>query len=217
MNLKFKFDCEEQWSIVEVPPNLLLAYEETKAERRNSIFLYLMLTILSFFFCYNSQAKILPILIGKEWGAISIIAVTVFLSLLIKWMCNRTPESIELFCCIMIKNFDTYIDDIIGPLDAALSHNNRIMSRMPEKFAKKIEKTLITAQKLKEINAECMDSQYDLHDNIQFVEKYIDDLYGLKIEKVVYKNEKIKGEKRRRSRGSTFSFRRPNNNGERKG
>ena len=46
-----------------------------------------------------------------------------------------------------------------------------------QNIAKKIEKTLITAQKLKEINAECMDSQYDLHDNIKFVEKYIDLLH----------------------------------------
>ena len=217
MNLRFKFDCEEQWSIVEVPPNLLLAYEETKTERRNSIFLYLTLTILSLLFYYNSQAKILPVLIGNEWGVISIIATIVSFSFLVKWICNKTPESIKLFCCIMIKNFDTYIDGIIDPLDAALSHNNRIMSKMPEKFAKKIEKTLITAQKLKEINIECMDSQYDLHDNIQFIEKYIDDLYGLKIERVVYKNEKIKGKKRCRSRGSTFSFRRSNNNGGREG
>lgn len=215
MNLRFKFDCEKQWSIVEVPPNLLLAHAATKIERRNNIFLYLTLTILSLLFCYNSQVKVFQIFTGNEWGAIFIIAAVVFLSFLIKWMCNRTPESIELFCCIMIQNFDTYIDDIINTLDASLSHNNRITSGMPERLAKKIEKTLITAQKLKEMNAECMDSQNDLHDDIQFVEKYIDDLYGLKIERVVYKNEK-KGEKRRRNRGSTFSFRRPNNNGGRK-
>lgn len=217
MNLRFKFDCEEQWSIVEVPPNLLLAHEATKIERRNNIFLYLTLTILSLLFCYNSQAKVLQVLTGNEWGTIFIIATAVFLSFLIKWMCNRTPESIELLCCIMTQNFDIYIDDIISTLDEALSHNNRIASGMPESLAKKIEKTLITAQKLKEINAECMDSQSDLHDDIQFVEKYIDDLYGLEIERVVYKNEKNKGEKRRRNRGSTFSFRRPNNNCGRKG
>ena len=215
MNLRFKFDCEEQWNVVEVPPNLLLAYEETKIERRNSIFLYLTLTILFFFFWCNSQTKRLPILTGNEWGAIFIIAAIISLSFLIKWICNKTPESIELFCCIMIKNFDTYIDSIIDPLDEALSHNNRVMSRMPEKFAKKIEKTSITAQKLKEINAECIDPQYDLHDNINFIEEHIDDLYGLKIEKIVYKNKEINGGKRRKNKGSTFSFRRPNNNSER--
>lgn len=217
MNLRFKFDCEEQWSIVEVPPNLLLAHVATKIERRNNIFLYLTLTILSLLFYYNSQAKVFQILTGNEWGAIFIIAAVVFLSFLIKWMCNRTPESIELLCCIMIQDFDTYIDDIISTLDAALSHNNRITSGMSEKLAKKIEKTLITAQKLKEMSAECIDSQSGLYEDVQFVEKYIDDLYGLKIEKVVYKNEKIKSKKGRRSRGSTFSFRRPNNNGGRKG
>ena len=50
LNLKFKFDCEEQWNIVEVPPNLMLAIKETTRQRRNNILLYSVLVLLSLFY-----------------------------------------------------------------------------------------------------------------------------------------------------------------------
>lgn len=211
MNLRFKFDCEKEWLVVEVPPNLLLAYNETKNDRRNSIILYSILFVLSLFLYCNSQAMLLPIFYGNEFGAIFIITTIISIFLLTKWIFNKTPESIELFCCIMISDFDKYIDGIIDQLSDIISHNNRIKNGITEHTAQKIEKTIITAQKLKELNAECMDLDYDLRENIKLIESNIDNLYGLKIKKVTYNNEKKNTKRRKRGRNSTFSIHRSNN------
>ena len=47
MNLEFKFNCEQNSTIVEIPPNLLFAYKESVSEKINSIIVYFVL------FCCN--------------------------------------------------------------------------------------------------------------------------------------------------------------------
>ena len=198
MNLKFKFDCEKKWTVVDVPPNLMLAIKETTQQRRNSILLYSVLTLLSLFLYANATRNIIPIFLGYSWGAIFVITTIVFTTLLTKWILDKKSESLRLFCCIMTKGFDQYIDNIIDPICEMLSHEYIVQSRLPNSEVKKLEKIVITAQLLKELHSECLDEDYEIHENVSFLEKHIWDIEGFNIERVNYENKKAKKHKRNR-------------------
>ena len=172
MNLKFKFDCEKKWTVVDVPPNLMLAIKETTQQRKNSILLYSVLTLLSLFLYANATRNIIPIFLGYSWGAIFVITTIVFTALLTKWILDKKSESLRLFCCIMTKGFDQYIDNIIDPICEMLSHEYIVQYRLPNSEVKKLEKIVITAQLLKELHSECLDEDYEIHENVSFLEKH---------------------------------------------
>ena len=198
MNLKFKFDCEKKWTVVDVPPNLMLAIKETTQQRKNSILLYSVLTLLSLFLYANATRNIIPIFLGYSWGAIFVITTIVFTTLLTKWILDKKSESLRLFCCIMTKGFDQYIDNIIDPICEMLSHEYIVQYRLPNSEVKKLEKIVITAQLLKELHSECLDEDYEIHENVSFLEKHIWDIEGFNIERVNYENKKAKKHKRNR-------------------
>ena len=198
MNLKFKFDFEKKWTVVDVPPNLMLAIKETTQQRRNSILLYSVLTLLSLFLYANATRNIIPIFLGYSWGAIFVITTIVFTTLLTKWILDKKSESLRLFCCIMTKGFDQYIDNIIDPICEMLSHEYIVQYRLPNSEVKKLEKIVITAQLLKELHSECLDEDYEIHENVSFLEKHIWDIEGINIERVNYENKKAKKHKRNR-------------------
>lgn len=215
MNLKFKFDCEKKWTVVEVPPNLMLAIKETTQQRRNNILLYSVLVLLSLFLYINATRNIIPIFLGYSWGAIFVITTIVFTALLAKWILDKKPESLKLFSCIMIKGFDQYIDSIINPICEMLSHEYIIQYKLPNSEAKKLEKMVITAQLLKELHNECLDGDYEIHENVSFLEKHIGDIEGFNIERVNYENRKAK--KHKRNGRPVIPVRRPTHNCQRNG
>ena len=198
MNLKFKFDCEKKWTVVDVPPNLMLAIKETTQQRKNSILLYSVLALLSLFLYANATRNIIPIFLGYSWGAIFVTTTIVFTVLLTKWILDKKSESLRLFCCIMTKGFDQYIDNIIDPICEMLSHEYIVQYRLPNSEVKKLEKIVITAQLLKELHSECLDEDYEIHENVSFLEKHIWDIEGFNIERVNYENKKAKRHKRNR-------------------
>lgn len=198
MNLKFKFDCEKKWTVVEVPPNIMLAIKETTQQRINNILLYSVLILLSLFLHINATQNIIPVFLGYSWGAIFIVTTIVSAVLLVKWILDKKPESLKLFCCIMIKEFDQYVDSIINPICEMLSHEYILQYRLPNSEAKKLEKMVITAQLLKELHSECLDGDYEIHENVSFLEKHIWDIECFNIEKVNYENRKAKKHKRNR-------------------
>ena len=215
MNLRFKFDCEKMWTVVEVPPNLMLAIKETKQQRRNNILLYSVLVLLSLFLYVNATRNIIPLFLGYSWGAIFVITTIVFTILLVKWILNKKPESLKLFCCIMIKEFDQYIDSIINPICEMLSHEYIVQYKLPNSEAKKLEKMVVTAQLLKELHNECLDEDCGIHENVNFLEKHIWDIEGFSIEKVNYENRKAK--KHKKNRRTTIPVRRSTHNCRRNG
>ena len=215
MNLKFKFDCEKKWTVVDVPPNLMLAIKETTQQRKNSILLYSVLTLLSLFLYANATRNIIPIFLGYSWGAIFIITTIVFTALLTKWILDKKSESLRLFCCIMTKGFDQYIDNIIDPICEMLSHEYIVQYRLPNSEVKKLEKIVITAQLLKELHSECLDEDYEIHESVSFLEKHIWDIEGFKIERVNYENKKAK--KHKRNRRPAIPIRRSTHNCQRNG
>lgn len=215
MNLKFKFDCEKKWTVVDVPPNLMLAIKETTQQRRNSILLYSVLTLLSLFLYANATRNIIPIFLGYSWGAIFVITTIVFTVLLTKWILDKKSESLRLFCCIMTKGFDQYIDNIINPICEMLSHEYIVQHRLPNSEVKKLEKMAITAQLLKELHSECLDEDYEIHENVSFLEKHIWDIEGFNIERVNYENKKAK--KHKRNRRPAIPIRRSTHNCQRNG
>ena len=198
MNLKFKFNCEKKWTVVDVPPNLMLAIKETTQQRKNSILLYSVLALLSLFLYANATRNIIPIFLGYSWGAIFVTTTIVFTVLLTKWILDKKSESLRLFCCIMTKGFDQYIDNIIDPICEMLSHEYIVQYRLPNSEVKKLEKIVITAQLLKELHSECLDEDYEIHENVSFLEKHIWDIEGFNIERVNYENKKAKRHKRNR-------------------
>ena len=119
-----------------------------------------------------------------------------------KWIFDDTPRSLKIFCIIMISNFEKYIDNIINSLDIKLSHSNRSLGKTSAFHAYKIEKTIVTAQRLKELRFGCLDGGDDLRGNIKFIKDNIDGLYGLKIKKVKY--EKKQKNQKRYNRSSTI-------------
>ena len=215
MNLKFKFDCEKKWTVVDVPPNLMLAIKETTQQRKNSILLYSVLTLLSFFLYANATRNIIPIFLGYSWGAIFVITTIVFTAFLTKWILDKKSESLRLFCCIMTKGFDQYIDNIIDPICEMLSHEYIVQYRLPNSEVKKLEKIVITAQLLKELHSECLDEDYEIHENVSFLEKHIWDIEGFNIERVNYENKKAK--KHKRNRRPAILIRRSTHNCQRNG
>ena len=215
MNLKFKFDCEEAWTVVEVPPNLMLAIKEATQQRRSNILLYSVLVLLSLFLYVNAIQNIIPIFLGHYCGAIFVIATIVFTAILVKWILDKKPESLKLFCCIMIDGFDQYIDSIINQICEMLSHEYIIQYKLPNSEAKKLEKIVITAQLLKELHNECLDGNYEIHENASFLEEHIWDIEGFSIKRVNYENRKAK--KHKRNRRPTIHFRRPTHNCQRNG
>lgn len=215
MNLKFKFDCEKKWTVVDVPPNLMLAIKETTQQRKNSILLYSVLTLLSLFLYANATRNIIPIFLGYSWGAIFVITTIAFTALLTKWILDKKSESLRLFCCIMTKGFDQYIDNIIDPICEMLSHEYIVQYRLPNSEIKKLEKIVITAQLLKELHSECLDEDYEIHENVSFLEKHIWDIEGFNIEKVNYENKKAK--KHKRNRRPAIHIRRSTHNCQRSG
>lgn len=215
MNLKFKFDCEKKWTVVDVPPNLMLAIKETTQQRKNSILLYSVLTLLSLFLYANATRNIIPIFLGYSWGAIFVITTIVFTTLLTKWILDKKSESLRLFCCIMTKGFDQYIDNIIDPICEMLSHEYIVQYRLPNSEVKKLEKIVITAQLLKELHSECLDEDYEIHENVSFLEKHIWDIEGFNIERVNYENKKAK--KHKRNRRPAIPIRRSTHNCQRNG
>ena len=215
MNLKFKFDCEKRWTVVEVPPNIMLAIKETTQQRRSNILLYSILVLLSFFLYTNAMQNIIPIFLGRSWAGIFFIATLVFTALLIKWILDRKPESLKLFCCIMINEFDQYIDSIINPICEMLSHEYIVQCRLPRSEVKKLEKIVVTAQLLKELHSECLDEEYDIHENVSFLEKHICDIEGFNIERINYENRKTK--KYKRNGHPAIPVRRPTHNCQRRG
>lgn len=215
MNLKFKFDCEKKWTVVDVPPNLMLAIKETTQQRRNSILLYSVLTLLSLFLYANATRNIIPIFLGYFWGAIFVITTIAFTVLLTKWILDKKSESLRLFCCIMTKGFDQYIDNIINPICEMLSHEYIVQYRLPNSEVKKLEKIVITAQLLKELHSECLDEDYEIHENVSFLEKHIWDIEGFNIERVNYENKKAK--KHKRNRRPAIPIRRSTHNCQRNG
>lgn len=196
VNLKFKFDCEKKWTVVEVPPNLMLAIKETTQQRRNNILLYSVLVLLSMFLYINADKNIIPVFLGYSLGVIFIITTIVFTAFLANWILDKKPESLKLFCCIMTTGFDQYIDSIINPICEMLSHEYIIQYRLQNSEAKKLEKIVITAQLLKELHSECSDENYEIHENVSFLEKHIWDIEGFNIERVNYENKKAKKLKR---------------------
>lgn len=215
MNLKFKFDCEKKWTVVDVPPNLMLAIKETTQQRKNSILLYSALTLLSLFLYANATRNIIPIFLGYSWGAIFVITTIVFTTLLTKWILDKKSESLRLFCCIMTKGFDQYINNIIDPICKMLSHEYIVQYRLPNSEVKKLEKIVITAQLLKELHSECLDEDYEIHENVSFLEKHIWDIEGFNIERVNYENKKAK--KHKRNRRPAIPIRRSTHNCQRNG
>lgn len=215
MNLKFKFDCEKKWTVVDVPPNLMLAIKETTQQRKNSILLYSVLTLLSLFLYANATRNIIPIFLGYSWGAIFVTTTIVFTVLLTKWILDKKSESLRLFCCIMTKGFDQYIDNIIDPICEMLSHEYIVQYRLPNSEVKKLEKIVITAQLLKELHSECLDEDYEIHENVSFLEKHIWDIEGFNIERVNYENKKAK--KHKRNRRPAIPIRRSTHNCQRNG
>ena len=215
MNLKFKFDCEKKWTVVEVPPNLMLAIKETTQQRRNNILLYSVLVLLSLFLYVNATRNIIPIFLGYSWGAIFVITTIVSIILLVKWILDKKPESLKLFCCIMINEFDQYIDSIINPICGMLSHEYIMRYKLPNSETKKLEKMVITAQLLKELHSECLDGDYGIHENVSFLEKHICDIEGFNIERVNYENRKTK--KHKRNWHPAIPVRRPTHNYQQRG
>lgn len=215
MNLKFKFDCEKKWTIVQVPPNIMLAIKETTQQRRNNILLYSVLVLLSLFLYTNATQNIIPIFLGYSWGAIFVVTTIIFTILLAKWVLDKKPESLKLLCCIMIQGFDQYTDSIINPICEMLSHEYIVQCRLPNSEVKKLEKTVITAQLLKELHNECSDERYGIHENVSFLEKHIWDIEGFNIERVNHENKKTK--KHKRNRRPTIPVRRSAHNCQRNG
>lgn len=215
MNLKFKFDCEEAWTVVEVPPNLMLAIKETTQQRRNNILLYSVLILLSLFLYVNATRNIVPIFLGYSWGAIFVITTIVFTILLVKWILDKKPESLKLFCCIMIQEFDQYIDSVMNPICKMLSYEYITQYKLLNSEVKKLEKVVITAQLLKELHNECLNEDYEIHENVSFLEKHIWDIEGFSIKRVSYENKKAK--KYKRNRHSAISIRRSTHNHQRNG
>ena len=215
MNLKFKFDCEKMWTIVEVPPNLMLAIKETTQQRRNNILLYSVLVLLSLFLYTNATQNVVPVFLGHSWGVIFFVTTIVFTTLLAKWILDKKPESLKLFCCIMIKEFDQYIDNIINPICEMLSHEYIVQCRLPNSEAKKLEKMVITAQLLKELHSECLEGDYGIHENVSFLEKHIWDIECFNIKRVSYENRKKK--KHKRNGHSAIYVRRSTHDCQRKG
>lgn len=210
MNLKFKFNCENEWTVVEIPPNLMLAIKETTQQRKNNILLYSVLVLLSMFLYINADKNIIPIFLGYSWGVIFIITTIVFTAFLTNWILDKKPESLKLFCCIMIDEFDQYIDSIINSICEMLSHEYIIQYELPNSEVKKLEKMVITAQLLKELHNECLDEDYEIHESVSFLEKHIWDIEGFNIERVNYENKKAK--KHKRNRRPTIPIRRSTHN-----
>ena len=80
---------------------------------------------------------------------------------------------------------------------------------------KKLEKIVITAQLLKELHSECLDEDYEIHENVSFLEKHIWDIEGFNIERVNYENKKAK--KHKRNRRPAIPIRRSTHNCQRNG
>jgi hypothetical protein len=163
----------------------------------------------------NATQNIIPIFLGYSWGAIFVVTTIIFTVLLAKWVLDKKPESLKLLCCIMIKGFDQYTDSIINPICEMLSHEYIVQCRLPNSEMKKLEKTVITAQLLKELHNECSDERYGIHENVSFLEKHIWDIEGFNIERVNYENKKTK--KHKRNRRPTIPVCRPTHNYQPKG
>ena len=202
MNMRFKFKCEEEWSVVEMPPNMLLAHSDLKRSRRWNIFIFsaLLAIFIALLFITYDPNEIKP-------NLFIMIGIAVSTALLIHNIRTKKHKVLELLTCIMIEGFEDYANSIINPLSQMLRHEFIKQTGLSSKKQKEIGKILVTAQRLKELSSECLNSEHQIKEDIEFLMEYIDELYGFEIKRMTY-NEKQKGKKQSPGGHPTIDVRR---------
>lgn len=169
MDLNFRFVNENgAGHIVRLPPNLLLAYNTLKRTKRDYIvFGIIGAIIFSIMSCVTSGT--LQIIFG-----ILVVACAVLIG---AGMANQKANAVKIYACIMTEEFNIYIDEVIDKLSKMLSPEISKITLLDKKDAARINKILITAQKLKEAALECEDC-LDLRECVDFIESTCENTFG---------------------------------------
>lgn len=187
MVLSFKFVNENGPAhCVQLPPNLLLAYNDLKRAKRD----YIIFGVAGIIFF-----GLLSLFVPLSAKILFMIGLVICSALLGVGIANRKPRSLRLYACIMTEEFDEYIASVISRLEQMLSPQVANAILLDRKEAKRINKILITAQRLKEVSEECnrADEGDDLGEYVDFIEGCCENMYGFMIreENVYAKPRKI--------------------------
>ena len=96
MSFKFKFINEENYTVVDMPPNLMLALKDVNNEKKVNILFYLSLTILSVIFFVINRLEIIDIFCGQFCKLLFMISLIVFGFFLLKWCLNKKAKAISI-------------------------------------------------------------------------------------------------------------------------
>ena len=169
MILNFRFISEMgPGHCVQLPPNLLLAMYDLKKEKRH---------LITFGAIGVAIFAAGAILITNNIRGICLIALLISCICLGVGLSNKKVKALKIYACIMTEEFDKYIESVMVRLENMLRPELAKVVLVDQRTRNRLTKTLITAQRLKELNEECKKMD-DLIESIELVETFCENTFG---------------------------------------
>ena len=176
MLIKFNFEHEGgKPHGTMVPSNIMLAYHDAKVQKKDGILSNLIAFCLTLFFAINAANGIVKFLLGDVWFIIFTCLAAYFAYKFIESLMWKGPKAVLLFTVLSTVSFEEYIAASLEAMSKMISPESIMVTFIPQKKIKKIEKEMISAEILMQLYKEC--NNYDnIYDAVNFL---ADNYYNL--------------------------------------
>ena len=180
MTLEFKFSDENRWRTVDMPPNILMAYKDTRATQIKKVVSGIVLSILFI------AVMVLITLAGSTMMRnqifplcfLGFIGVFIFT---IRAMIDRSLISLMIYNCIMTVGFDEFLTQRESHLSRGIASRSVIItSTMLEE--RKAEKLLMTVKNLSSLLEE-VEMATDLNEVVDITIPYVSNIGEFQVRK----------------------------------